>query len=272
MPTFTALTIAGSDSGGGAGIQADLKAFEAHGVFGMSVLTALTAQNSTDVTAVHTVPVEFVAEQLDAVAGDFPIGAVKTGMLATPEIVRAVADGLRRWELSPVVVDPVMISKSGDALLEPDAVATVVRDLIPLADLVTPNAHEAARITGVEVRSLDDARRAADRILELGPGAVLVKGGHLDDEAEAVDLLATGDGETLFREERIDTPNTHGTGCTYASAIAANLARGHDLETAVGRARAYLQRAIRHALDLGAGHGPTAHFWFLDGSEAAGAE
>ncbi len=272
MPTFTALTIAGSDSGGGAGIQADLKAFEAHGVFGMSVLTALTAQNSTDVTAVHTVPVGFVAEQIDAVAGDFPIGAVKTGMLATPEIVRAVADGIRRWELSPVVVDPVMISKSGDALLEPDAVATVVRDLIPLADLVTPNAHEAARITGIEVRSLDDARRAADQILGLGPGAVLIKGGHLDDETEAVDLLATGDGETLFRQERIDTPNTHGTGCTYASAIAANLARGLDLETAVGRARTYLQHAIRHALDIGSGHGPTAHFWFLDGTEAAGAE
>ena len=267
---FTALTIAGSDSGGGAGIQADLKAFEAHGVFGMSVLTALTAQNSTDVTAVHTVPPEFVTEQLDAVAGDFPIGAVKTGMLATPEITRAVADGLRQWELSPVVVDPVMVSKSGDALLDPDAVATVVRDLIPLADLVTPNAHEAARITGIEVRSLDDARRAADQILALGPGAVLIKGGHLDDEAEAIDLLATAAGETLFRQERIDTPNTHGTGCTYASAIAANLARGYDLEAAVSRARSYLQHAIRHALDIGAGHGPTSHFWFLDGTEAGG--
>ncbi len=270
-PVPTALTIAGSDSGGGAGIQADLKAFEAHGVFGMSVVTALTAQNTTDVTAVHAVPADFVTAQLDAVASDLPIGAVKTGMLASPEIVRAVADGLRRWELGPVVVDPVMISKSGDALLDPDAVATLVRELVPLADVVTPNAHEAARMTGVDVRSLDDARRAARQILAMGPGAVLVKGGHLDDETEAVDLLVTARGETLYRQERIDTPNTHGTGCTYASAIAANLARGLDLEAAVGRARAYLQQAIRHAPDLGAGHGPTAHFWFLDGTEAAGA-
>ena len=271
MPSIpTALTIAGSDSGGGAGLQADLKAFEASGVFGMSVVTALTAQNTHEVAAVHAVPPAFVTAQIDAVASDLPVGAVKTGMLMSPEVVEAVAEGITRWELAPVVVDPVMVSKSGDALLEPDAVATVVRRLLPLADLVTPNAHEAARIAGVEVRTLDDARRAADRILAMGPRAVLVKGGHLDGEPDAVDLLATAAGETLFREERIDTPNTHGTGCTYASAIAANLARGHALEEAVRRARRYLQQAIRHALDLGSGHGPTAHFWFLDGSEAAG--
>ena len=271
MPTPpTALTIAGSDSGGGAGAQADLKAFEAHGVFGMSVLTALTAQNTQDVTAVHAVPPEFVTAQIDAVAGDLPVGAVKTGMLMSPEIVEAVAEGLARWELGPVVVDPVMVSKSGDALLEPEAVATVARRMLPLADVVTPNAHEAARLTGLDVRTLDDARRAARRILEMGPAAVLVKGGHLDGEADAVDLLLTADGETLYREDRIDTPNTHGTGCTYASAIAANLARGLELADAVGRARRYLQQAIRHAHALGGGHGPTAHFWFLDGTEAAG--
>ena len=193
----TALTSAGSDSGGGAGIQADLKAFEANGVFGMSVVTAVTAQNTTEVTAVHEIPPEVVTAQLDAVASDLPIGAVKTGVLASPEIVRVVAEGLGRWELGPLVVDPVMISKSGDALLDPDAVATLVRDLLPLADVVTPNAHEAARITGVDVRSLDDARRAADQILAMGPGAVLIKGGHLDDETEAVDPLVTARGETL---------------------------------------------------------------------------
>ncbi len=270
MSVPTALTIAGSDSGGGAGIQADLKAFEAHGVFGMSVVTAVTAQNTSEVTAVHEVPAEVVTAQIDAVAADLPVGAVKTGMLASPEIVAAVASGIETHDLGPVVVDPVMISKSGDALLDPEAVGAVASRLIPLATVVTPNAHEASRLSALDVRTLDDARRAADVILRLGPGAVLVKGGHLDDEAEAVDLLVWGDGEAVFRQERIDTPNTHGTGCTYASAIAANLARGLDLEDAVGRARGYLQQAIRHALPLGGGHGPTRHFWFLGGAEAWG--
>lgn len=266
----TALTIAGSDSGGGAGIQADLKAFEAHGVFGMSVITAITAQNTRAVTAVHAVPTEVVAAQIDAVADDLPIGAVKTGMLASVEVVETVADGIARHALAPVVVDPVMISKSGHALLADDAVEAVARRMLPLAAVATPNAHEAARLTGHEVRSLDDARRAADALMRLGPNAVLLKGGHLDDERDAVDLLVWGDGEAVFREQRVDTPHTHGTGCTYASAIAANLARGLGLEEAVGRARQYLQRAILDALPLGGGHGPTRHFWFLDGSEAWG--
>ena len=264
----TALTIAGSDSGGGAGIQADLKTFQAHGVFGMSVVTALTAQNSREVSGVHDVPAAFVTAQLDTVAADFPVGAVKTGMLASPDVVVAVAEGLARLQLMPVVVDPVMVSKGGHPLLPDDAVETVASRLIPLADVVTPNAHEAARLTGLEVRTLEDARRAAREILALGPKAVLVKGGHLDDESDAVDLLLTQSGETLYRQDRIDTPNTHGTGCTYASAIAANLARGLALEDAVARARRYLQQAIRHGLALGGGHGPTSHFWFLDGTEA----
>ncbi|WP_420454019.1 bifunctional hydroxymethylpyrimidine kinase/phosphomethylpyrimidine kinase [Rubrivirga sp.] len=268
MPIPTALTIAGSDSGGGAGIQADLKAFEAHGVFGMSVVTAITAQNTRAVTAVHDVPADVVTAQIEALVDDLPIGAVKTGMLSSPEIVAAVARAIEDHELAPVVVDPVMVSKSGDELLAPDAVGAVATRLLPLATVVTPNAHEAARLAASDVRTLDDARRAADVILRLGPGAVLVKGGHLDGEAEAVDLLVWGDGEATFRQERIDTPHTHGTGCTYASAIAANLARGLGLEEAVGRARVYLQQAIRHALPLGGGHGPTRHFWFLDGTEA----
>ena len=257
----TALTIAGSDSGGGAGIQADLKAFEANGVFGMSVITALTAQNTREVTAVHEVPPAFVAAQIDAIASDLPVGAVKTGMLASVEIIEAVADGIARHRLGPVVVDPVMVSKGGHPLLHPDAVEAVRLRMLPLADVVTPNAHEAARLVGFDVTTLDDARRAASDILRLGPRAVLVKGGHLDGEPDAVDLLLTADGETLYREERIDTPHTHGTGCTYASAVAANLARGLGLAEAVGRARQYLQGAIRHALPLGGGHGPTGHFW-----------
>lgn len=270
VPTPTALTIAGSDSGGGAGIQADLKAFEANGVFGMSVVTALTAQNTQAVTGVHEVPPAFVAQQIDAVATDLPVGAVKTGMLASTEIIAAVADGIERHGLGPVVVDPVMVSKGGHPLLRPDAVEAVRQRMLPLADLVTPNAHEAARLVGFDVTTLGDARRAARAILEMGPAAVLVKGGHLDDEPDAVDLLLTAEGETLFREERIDTPHTHGTGCTYASAIAANLARGYGLAEAVGRARHYLQQAIRHGLAIGGGHGPTGHFWFLTGEEAVG--
>lgn len=269
--TPTALTIAGSDSGGGAGIQADLKAFEANGVFGMSVVTALTAQNTRGVAAVHAVPAAFVAAQIEAVADDLPIGAVKTGMLASAEVVAAVADGIDRWRLAPVVVDPVMVATSGDLLLEASAVETIRRRLLPLAALATPNAHEAAVLAGFGVETLDDARRAARAILALGPHAVLVKGGHLADEADAVDVLLEADGtETLFRNARIVTRHTHGTGCTLASAIAANLAKGLALPESVGRARRYLQNAILHAPGLGHGHGPTRHFWFLSGDEAVG--
>lgn len=269
MSAPTALTIAGSDSGGGAGVQADLKAFEAHGVFGMSVVTALTAQNTRAVEAVHAVPPAFVTAQLDAVARDLPIGAVKTGMLATAEVVEAVASGLARWRLSPVVVDPVMVSKGGSALLAPDAVEAVRARMLPLAALVTPNAHEAAALAGFPVHTLADARRAAERLLADGPAAVLVKGGHLDGEADAVDLLVAATGEAwTFRMPRLDTVHTHGTGCTYASAIAARLARGEGLVDAVAAARGYLQQAIAHAPGLGHGHGPTAHLWMLTGAEA----
>ena len=258
----TALTLAGSDSGGGAGLQADLKAFEANGVFGMSVVTALTAQNTQTVTAVHAVPPAFVSAQIDAVASDLPVGAVKTGMLATAGVVHAVADGLARWALAPVVVDPVMVSTGGDLLLEADAVEAVRSRMLPLAALLTPNVHEAAVLAGMEVRTLADAGRAADRLLAQGPAAVLLKGGHLDDEDDAVDLLVTADGAAwTFRQPRVDTTSTHGTGCTLASAIAAHLARGRSLLDAVGHARAYLQGALVHATPLGGGHGPVAHGW-----------
>jgi hydroxymethylpyrimidine/phosphomethylpyrimidine kinase len=263
-----ALTIAGSDSGGGAGIQADLKTFEAHGVFGASVVTALTAQNTRAVEAVLPVPADFILAQLDAVASDLRVAVVKTGMLGGADVVAAVADGITRHGLRPVVVDPVMISKSGFPLLPPEAIQAVKDRLIPLADLVTPNAHEAAALAGFPVETLGDARRAAAAIRALGPRAVLVKGGHLDGEPDAVDVLLDADGEALFRAERIATRHTHGTGCTYSSAIAANLARGYGLRQAVERAKAYLTEAIRHALPLGAGHGPTRHFWFLTGEEA----
>jgi hydroxymethylpyrimidine/phosphomethylpyrimidine kinase len=267
-PIPTALTIAGSDSGGGAGLQADLKAFQANGVYGLSVVTAVTAQNTRAVTAAYDLPPEAVTAQLDAVAEDIRIDVVKTGMLSSAPIIAAVADGLERHRLGPVVVDPVMISKSGYALLRPDAVEALKRRVLPLARVVTPNAHEAEALAGFPVRTLDDARRAAGVLRALGPAAVLVKGGHLEGEADAVDVLLDEEGEALFRAERIETPHTHGTGCTYASAVAANLAKGYALREAVARAKRYLTEALRHALPLGAGHGPPHHFWFLSGDEA----
>jgi len=267
-PSPVALTSAGSDSGGGAGLQADLKALQANGVFGMSVVTAVTAQNSQAVTAAFDLPVEVVAAQLDAVAADFRIDAVKTGMLSSAALIGAVADGIERHRLGPVVVDPVMISKSGFALLKAEAVEALKARMLPLAALLTPNAHEAEALAGFPVHTLADARRAAAAILAMGPQAVLVKGGHLDGEAEAVDVLLDGEGEGLFRAPRFDTPHTHGTGCTYASAIAANLAKGYAPREAVRRAKAYVTEAVRHALPLGHGHGPTHHFWFLSGDEA----
>ena len=268
----TALSIAGSDSGGGAGIQADLKTFAAHGVFGMSVVTALTAQNTAAVTAVHETPLDVVRAQIDAVADDLPVGAVKTGMLGTVGVIREVADGLTRHGLGPVVVDPVMVTTTGHPLIDDDAVGAVVERMLPLAAVVTPNTHEAARLAGTAVETLDDARRAAAAIRARGAAAVLVKGGHLGGEPDAVDVLLDADGETLLRMPRLDTDTTHGTGCTYASAIAANLARGLGLRDAVARARRYVQGAIAHGLDIGAGNGPTDHVWFLDGTQAGDSE
>lgn len=265
-----ALTIAGSDSGGGAGLQADLKAMHAHGVFGMSVVTAITAQNSHAVTAAFDLPTDLVAAQIDAVAEDFTVHAVKTGMLSSRALIDTVADGIEQHALGPVVVDPVMISKSGFALLKPDAVEAVKARMLPLAQLATPNVHEAEALTGQAIRTLDDAQAAAVAIHAMGSQAVLVKGGHLvlDVEADAVDVLFDGTTFAFFRSPRIDTPHTHGTGCTYASAIAAGLACGFDLAMAVGRAKTYLTEAIRQALPLGQGHGPVHHFWHLDAERA----
>ncbi|MFB6280076.1 MAG: bifunctional hydroxymethylpyrimidine kinase/phosphomethylpyrimidine kinase [Salinibacter sp.] len=259
-----ALTIAGSDSGGGAGIQADLKAMEANGVFGASALAAVTAQNTEEVAQAHDLPPSLVAAQMDAVAGDMDVAAAKTGMLSAPAIIETVADRVQAHALFPFVVDPVMISKTGFKLLQDEAIETLVNVLLPLATVVTPNVHEAEHLTDVSIETPDDLRTAAESLLDHGPDAVLVKGGHLSGADEAIDVLVTAEAERSFAAPRIDTTHTHGTGCTYASAIAAHLAHGHELAAAVERAKRYVTGAIRHALPLGHGRGPTNHFFHLD--------
>jgi phosphomethylpyrimidine kinase len=259
-----ALTIAGSDSGGGAGIQADLKAMEANGVFGASALAAVTAQNTEEVSRAHDLPPSLVAAQIDAVVGDMDVQAAKTGMLSAPPIIETVADRVATHDLRPFVVDPVMISKTGFKLLQDEAIDTLVNDLLPLATLVTPNVHEAEHLTDVEIDTPDDLRAAGAALLEHGPDAVLVKGGAPVRGRRCGDVLVDGETGRRFQAPRIDTEHTHGTGCTYASAIAAHLAKGHDLGAAVDRAKRYVTGAIRHALPLGHGRGPTNHFFHLD--------
>ncbi|HXN03921.1 MAG TPA: bifunctional hydroxymethylpyrimidine kinase/phosphomethylpyrimidine kinase [Candidatus Acidoferrum sp.] len=253
------LTIAGSDSGAGAGIQADLKTFAALGVYGVSVITAITAQNTVGVRAVQEIDPGVITAQLDAVAEDFSIAALKTGMLSSAAIIEAVVAGLRRRALRPLVVDPVMIAKSGDRLLREDAVETLRRTLLPLAYVVTPNIPEAEVLAGLAIRTHADRVEAGRAIMGLGAHAVVIKGGHSDDDP-IVDLLVDRDGVHEFRAARIATGSTHGTGCTFSSAIAAGLGRGDDLATAVGEARAYLSSALAQAPGLGHGHGPLNHF------------
>jgi hydroxymethylpyrimidine/phosphomethylpyrimidine kinase len=256
------LTIAGSDSGGGAGIQGDLKAMHANGVFGMSVIVSITAQNTKAVTAVHDLPLDIILAQIEAVFDDFKVSAVKTGMLGSSEIVGLVAERLKAHRAKNLVVDPVMISKSGFDLLRPEAVEKIKTLLIPLARLVTPNIPEAQRLADLKIRTIEDAKVAAKSIHALGCRAVLIKGGHLLEE-RGCDLLFDGRGFTLLHGEFIETPNTHGTGCTYSAAIAAHLAKGSDLEGSVRAAKAYITEAIRNALSIGHGHGPVHHFYFL---------
>lgn len=258
------LTIAGSDSGGGAGIQADIKAMSANGVFAMSVITAVTAQNTEEVTDVFELPTSIVAAQIDAVFDDFSVAAVKTGMLSSSAVIEVVAGLLKPQNVTNVVVDPVMVSKSGHPLLKPDAIETMKTKLFPLALLVTPNIHEAQQLSGIEIKTLADARRAAKVIHGFGSKHVLIKGGHLLAE-RATDLLYDGRFFAIFRGEFIDTPHTHGTGCTFASAIAAHLARGKPIYDAIETAKTYLTEAIRHSLAIGHGTGPTNHFYFLGG-------
>lgn len=259
-----ALTIAGSDSGGGAGIQADIKAIQANGVFAASVLTAVTAQNTREVTMAKDMPLKLITAQFEAVWSDLNVRAVKTGMLSSAGIIGTVADllALHAGDV-PIVVDPVMISKTGFPLLQDDAVDSLVEKILPLATVLTPNAHEASRLSGIDVRTLETAKTAARRIHSMGPKSVLVKGGHLEDQEVAVDFLFDGQTMHTYSVPRIDTQSTHGTGCTYASAIAANLAKGYPLEKAVERAKRYVTMAIENGLPIGGGNGPTHHFYYL---------
>jgi hydroxymethylpyrimidine/phosphomethylpyrimidine kinase len=258
-----ALTIAGSDSGGGAGIQADIKSMSANGVYAASVLTALTAQNTQGVTAIHDVPPEFISAQLDAVFGDLKVDAVKIGMLSRPQAIIAVAGALRKWQARNIVLDPVMVAASGDPLIADDAVSVLVEELFPISALITPNRHEAARLTGMEVAKSD--RQIVEQANEIrrlsGGAAVLLKGGH-GGGTTSRDLLVHDGERQWFEAPRIVTSNTHGTGCSLSSAIAANLAYGNGLVEAVGSAKSWLTGAIAAAdeLDVGAGHGPVHHF------------
>ena len=257
-----ALTIAGSDSGGGAGIQADLKTFAALGVFGTSAITAITAQNTLGVTAVAEVPVEVIRDQIEAVVSDIGFDAVKTGMLSSTEIVECVVEAVERLKLAPLVVDPVMIAATGAQLLRDDAVESVRERLVPWATVVTPNVPEAEVLTGVEIDSVDDMELAGGELVAMGADAAVVKGGHFDDGTGRVnDVLVTKEGTRTFTTLRIDTTSDHGTGCTFASAVAAHLAHGLGLAPAVEMSQRYVWNAIANADPIGGGHGPLNHMY-----------
>ncbi|HZS79554.1 MAG TPA: bifunctional hydroxymethylpyrimidine kinase/phosphomethylpyrimidine kinase [Ktedonobacteraceae bacterium] len=253
-----ALTIAGSDSGAGAGIQADLKTFAALGVYGLSAITAITAQNTREVRAALNLPPELIEAQIEVVLEDIGADAAKTGMLSSPAIIETVAKCAARWHLR-LVVDPVMVAKSGDHLLQPSAVATLTSTLLPLAEVVTPNLYEAEVLTGQRIETISEMRAAAQAIHGLGPRHVVVKGGHR--VADPVDVYFDGEHFTELRADFIQTPHTHGTGCTFSAAIAAFMARGLAVNTAIAEAKRYITEAIRHAPGIGNGHGPVSHFW-----------
>lgn len=255
------LTIAGSDSGGGAGIQADLKTFSAHGVFGMSVITAVTAQNTQKVIAVQDIDPDIIAKQIDAIFEDIEVDAVKIGMVSQIDSIKVIAEKLREYKPKNIVLDPVMVSKSGYDLLNPMAVETLIKELVPLARIITPNIPEAEKITGRKINTFEDAEKAAREIRLLGAEYVLVKGGHL--QGDSTDILYDGTNIYKFEARRINTKNTHGTGCTYSSAIAANLALGFTIREAVERAKSYIIKAIEHSFPIGKGVGPVNHFYEL---------
>ena len=258
-----ALTVAGSDSGGGAGIQADLRTFAFHCVHGTSALTCVTAQNTLGVTRVDALSAEAVAAQIEAVVGDIGADAVKTGMLLNREIMAAVASQVESRKLGNLVVDPVMVSRSGDRLIDDGAIAFLQDVLIPMAAVVTPNRFEAEILSGLEIASVDDMRKAAQKIHSLGAKAVLVKGGGMKGDLRGIDVWFDGTRLDVLTTENVDTPNTHGTGCTLSAAIAANLALGKDLLTAVTLAKNYVTTALKYALDIGEGQGPVGHFFPL---------
>jgi len=256
------LTIAGSDPSGGAGIQADLKALSANGVFGMSVITSITAQNTRGVSSVFHLPSTIIDAQLDAIFSDIPVRTIKTGMLATPDIIKTVSKKLATQNIEHLVVDPVMVAKGGHALLEDNAVSFLKSELCPQASLITPNIYEAEILSGTTIKTLADARAAAKIIHQLGCRHVLIKGGHLLEQP-GTDLLYDGRFFRMYKGEYIQTQNTHGTGCTLASAIAAQLAKGKSIADAIDAAKTYTTEAIRHSFSLGKGNGPTDHFYFL---------
>lgn len=258
ITTPRALTIAGSDSGAGAGIQADLKTFSALGVYGLSALTAITAQNTLGVRTAQFLPPALVEAQIDAVLEDIGTDAAKTGMLASSAIIEVVARCASRWRLR-LVVDPVMVAKGGDPLLEPDAMTALRSVLLPMAEVVTPNLYEAEVLVNERIQTLEEMKEAARAIHALGPRNVVVKGGHRS--GEPIDILFDGKRFTELHTERIHTSHTHGTGCTFSAAIAAYLARGQDVPAAVAEAKHYITEAIRNAPGLGKGHGPVEHFW-----------
>lgn len=266
MKMKTALTIAGSDCSGGAGIQADIKTMTMNGVYAMSAVTALTAQNTTGVTGIQESSPEFLKMQLDAVFEDIYPDAVKIGMVASGELIRAIADRLRHYDAGNVVIDPVMVSTSGSALMRNDAVDTLVKELLPLATLVTPNIPEAEVLSGRTISTKEDMIEAAKQIGDENHCAVLLKGGHSVNDAN--DLLYAEGRLTWFQGKRIDNPNTHGTGCTLSSAIASNLAKGFSLEDSVERAKSYISEALGAMLDLGKGSGPMQHNFGLTGEYA----
>lgn len=254
------LTIAGSDSGGGAGIQADLKTFQELGVYGTSVITAVTAQNTTGVTGIYPMSSQAVQAQLEAVGSDFEIAAVKTGMLFNPEIIKETAAAVREYGWGKLIVDPVMIAKGGADLLQREAVEALKVHLLPLALLVTPNIPEAEALTGIAITDPFSRQQAAEKILSLGAEAVVIKGGHGSDPEYAEDYLLQNNGESvLYRSTRIETDQTHGTGCTFAAAVTAQLARGQELQDAVHMAKQFIQAALGEPLNIGSGHGPTNH-------------
>lgn len=256
------LTIAGSDSSGGAGIQADLKTFSAIGTYGMSVITAITAQNTHGVFLVEDLSKEIIEKQIEVVFDDIPPKALKIGMVSSPEIIKTIVDTLSKYNPKYLVVDPVMISKSGYSLLKAEAKDNLIKYLIPKAYIITPNTLEAEEITGIKVDNLDDMKLVGKKILELGPDYVLMKGGHLD--GDAIDILIGKDVFEIYKSERLNRKNTHGTGCTLSSAITAYLALGYDVVEAVSNAKDYITNAIRHSFDIGGGVGPVHHFYKFD--------
>ena len=261
---YKVLTIAGSDSGGGAGIQADLKTFAANGCYGMSVITALTAQNTRGVTAIHALPPSFAVEQMTAVLTDIGTDAIKIGMLYSAELIEAVAETLNNFRPHNIVLDPVMVAQSGDKLLQDDAIQAIKEHLMPVADVVTPNLPEAEVLLGQKIESYQDVQRAARELSRVGGRSILIKGGHMV-ESKSTDLLYLTEEDRFVRLEadRIDSRNNHGTGCTLSSAIAAHMAKGSDIEEAVNKAKTFIQNAIRAgaAYNIGHGHGPVHHFF-----------